>query len=192
MSVNALILAAGKSSRFNGIKSLATVHDNTLLEHVLNKIHQTDAQQIYVALGSHQQQILPYLPMWVRAIYCKNSALGLGHTIADAVKQIGSFSEHLLISPVDQVAIPASHFQLLMQQNQLQPQYIIATKVKERLMAPAIFPNRYFNQLTQLKGDKGAGGLLNNLATDITAVPCSQALFDIDTRADLSNYLQMA
>jgi molybdenum cofactor cytidylyltransferase len=56
-------------------------------------------------------------------------------------------------------------------------------------MPPAIFPLCYFPQLIQLEGDKGAKALLYKHKENLQTVSLPNAIIDIDTKEDLTNWL---
>jgi len=198
--VNILLLAAGKARRFQQsctdanqsrqIKQLADINGIPLLNHCLNQLRPLTTKyniidNIYAVLGENHQQILPILPEGIRPLVAKNCSLGIGHTIADSVTSTADNSSHILIALADQALINTRHYQQLIKQSLLEPSKIIATFSANRMMAPAIFPKRYFAELMKLQGDKGAAALLKCFAKQVTTIDCSTAKFDIDTLADL-------
>jgi molybdenum cofactor cytidylyltransferase len=63
-------------------------------------------------------------------------------------------------------------------------QGIIATAYANTLGAPAIFSRDLFEQLYQLKGDKGARKLLDDPEQKLSTVPFKPAAVDVDTMED--------
>ena len=55
--MKAVILAAGKSTRFNGIKQLAEIGERALINHVTNQAIDSDLDEIMVVLGYEKNEI---------------------------------------------------------------------------------------------------------------------------------------
>ncbi|MBA7485115.1 Bifunctional protein GlmU [subsurface metagenome] len=58
---------------------------------------------------------------------------------------------------------------------------------------PVLFPTRFFDDLLNLQGDRGAKELLKKYAADTVAVPveCREVLLDCDTEADYTRALSL-
>ncbi|TPH16407.1 nucleotidyltransferase family protein [Litorilituus lipolyticus] len=192
MSVNILILAAGASNRFKGCKQLATIQGKTMLEHTITRLSSLN-KKIYVALGANKDSIMPHLNTSITTIACANWQLGMGHTIAQACEKINLEKSAILIALADQVLIPTSHYLALLQAQITYPNKIIVTTAGDKVMAPAIFPTQYVEQLKGLTGDKGAQKIIKNNLAQCHFVPCQKAQYDIDTQEDyqyLSNKIK--
>ncbi len=191
MSADVLLLAAGRSSRFDGIKQLADLNGKLLINHVIDNLKQIKAKNIYVALGANADKILPVLTTKTTPFICNNWHLGMGHSLADAIVKIKNNNDvqGLLIALVDQALIPHSHYQQLQETHLKHPKKIIATKANKKIMPPVIFPKEFFNSLTELTGDKGANNIIKNNINEVILVECHNAIHDIDTFEDYTNTL---
>jgi len=204
--LSVLLLAAGKSQRFNGIKMLTALAPQklapqqkslTLIEHVLNNIEQAlplfsiKHTNIHIATGQYHQQIAALLAEKYSLLYCNQANLGLGHTIAQAVAYIvenKKNTSHIMIALADQIALESNDYAQLIAQSITFPNAIICAKAQNHLMSPAIFPQAYFSELTQLTGDKGARSLLIKNKDQLQSVSLPTALIDIDTPQDLAHW----
>lgn len=185
MSVSGIILAAGESKRFNGIKQLAKIDDKTLLEIVVDNLSQSSIDSLYVCLGANAEKIKAVLPNNIKSIVSENWQKGLGHSIADSIDAIGDSCDSVLLLLADQIKVPTAHLDQLMIEAKLHPKKIIATSVGGLFLPPVIFPKKYFQQLKLLQGDKGAAHLLKQHSDQVLIVTCEQAKVDIDTADDL-------
>ncbi|GAW95111.1 MULTISPECIES: nucleotidyltransferase family protein [Colwellia] len=209
MQVNIILLAAGKGLRFQqsvpnqvgcgSIKQLAQIDGKPLITYSIEKLQplleHAGVNILYVTLGANKNVIKSRLPAEVSVIASQHWSQGMGHTLAESVHSIKAHSSHVLIALADQALVTTEHYQALLNASKAQPNKIIATRCDEQLMAPAIFPEKYFPQLLKLQGDKGAGKLLQQHANKFDAITCAEAKFDIDTLADLEQvrqYLQNA
>ncbi len=204
MQVNIILLAAGKGQRFQSsspnkigcatIKQLAQIQGKPLITHSIDKLQpllkNAYVHNLFVTLGANKNAIQAILPQGVSVIASQHWSDGMGHTLAESVHSIKATSTHILVALADQALITSEHFQELLRASKEQPNKIIATLCDEKLMAPAIFPEKYFPLLVRLQGDKGAGKLLLQHAKKTDAITCKEAKIDIDTLSDLENVRQ--
>jgi len=209
-----ILLAAGKSQRFNGIKLLSTLssrqtlmatselkkQSTTLIEHVLNQLgnalHELNIadNNLQVATGLYHQQLSALIGDRYHIHYCENAHLGLGHTIAQSVSEIleaqgTAKPSHILFALADQVALTTDDYIHLIEQSLSTPNKLVCAEAEKELMPPAIFPQHYFKELTTLYGDKGAKALLHKNKDNLQPVLLDKAAIDIDTQQDLIDWL---
>ena len=214
-----IVLAAGKSERFEAIKLLADIEladieladinlngaDNktsptVLIQHVLQNISVSlttlgmDLNHINVATGNYHDALIDVIGPNYLTVYCANAHLGLGHTIAQSLeyvlnKDTSQLITHVMITLADLVALTSEDYTQLIKKSQQVPMSIVCSKAENEIMPPAIFPLCYFPQLIQLEGDKGAKALLYKHKENLQTVSLPNARIDIDTKEDLTNWL---
>jgi molybdenum cofactor cytidylyltransferase len=210
-NLKVILLAAGKSERFNGVKVLAKVQHKetsiTLIEHVFHQISvalmelNIDEKNIQIATGRYHSQITTFFSEHEnensRYIfdYCEDAHLGLGHTISQSVGHMLTSAHdnenspsHILIALADQVALTADNYVTLIKQSLALPNKLVCAKAGQEFMPPAIFPATYFAALLHLKGDKGAKPILYANKENLKTVSIQHAEKDIDTQQDLVNW----
>ncbi|KGJ97381.1 nucleotidyltransferase family protein [Colwellia psychrerythraea] len=204
MQINLILLAAGKGQRYQAstsgqvgcatIKQLADIGGKPMIVDRVEKLKplliNPDINNIYVTLGANKNVIKAVLPQDISVIDSQHWSQGMGHSLAESVQSIKAQSSHVLIALADQAMISTEHYQNLLSASKKQPNKIIATLCDEQLMAPAIFPEKYFPLLIKLQGNKGAGLLLKSHALQTDAIACTTAKFDINTLADLEQIRQ--
>ncbi|HCF78736.1 MAG TPA: nucleotidyltransferase family protein [Glaciecola sp.] len=196
--IEALLLAAGESKRFNGSKQLALINGKPMLINTLAVLMHTNVELITVVLGAYAQAIQQALneselsttrnPK-MRTVLALNWQQGMGASIAAGVKNIDEHATHVFIGLADQVAISAKQCNLMLKQSRENPDNIIAAFYNGKLGAPAIFPKTYFAELATLQNDHGARTILRTNLANIISVPMDEAAKDIDTTADLLSYI---
>jgi len=196
-----ILLAAGKSERFKAIKLLAKIEqkDNsvTLIEQVLQQISVSlkglniAEDNLQVATGIYHAELEKRIGNNYSLIFCQHADNGLGHTIAQSVENIvsnDSNTSHIMITLADQIALDAVDYTRLIKQSLTTPNKLICAKAAQEIMPPAIFPRRYFTQLMNLTGDKGAKAVLYKNKENLHEVIMENALIDIDTQQDLASW----
>ena len=106
-----IVLAAGKSTRFNGIKVLAPIikkhpistpslaqaqpeHAISMVEHVLTQISSAlitlniSSASLHIATGQYHAEITKFIGEKYSLIHCQDANLGMGHTISNAVENM--------------------------------------------------------------------------------------------------------
>lgn len=210
LCIHVLLLAAGESKRFKGIKQLAVLEqinaDNKnfhadklpkqqlLIVRAIEQIKLSGFQSSVVLLGANATHI--------KAALLENNASqkntqyevfdnwykGMGATIANGMKNVPEQATHVCITLADQAALTHAHYDLLISHVTEHPKHIVSAVFNDRVGAPSIFPARYFSQLARLTGDKGARQLISDESENVIGVSIPQAALDIDTSDDLINF----
>ncbi len=191
-----LVLAAGKSRRLGQPKQLVVVDGQTLLERTA-RLAGEFSREVYCVLGYDAKNIavvLEKLP--VTCLTNKNWESGMGSSIALGVSQLGRDIDAVLILLCDQWALTHKDMDMLHQQWKANPQKIVASRYlddennEQVCGVPAVFPRKYFCQLTQLK-KTGARKLLANYRSEVIDVEINNAGFDLDEPRDLQTLREM-
>ena len=192
-----ILLAAGKSKRFKGIKLLAKAQQGnsiTLIQHVLQQISASmntlkiNESNLYVATGIYHPQIADFIGEQFSPNFCGHAGKGMGHTIAQSVKEVlkdNNNTTHIMITLADQIALTSDNYIHLIKESLTTPDKLICAKVGDQIMPPAIFPSDYFADLMTLQGDKGAKPLLHANKNNLQKISMPNAAIDIDTPQDL-------
>lgn len=197
-----IVLAAGKSERFGAIKLVAPIKTQngeiTLIEHMLNKLSSSmctlamDSNQLVVATGNHHRTLSGVLNPTIHRLYCPDASKGIGHTIAQSIESVISSEEtnfsHIMITLADLASLTSQDYIHLIESSKKQPDKIACAMAESNLMPPVIFPYRFVNQLLGLTGDKGAKAVLEKNQESLMPISLPNALIDIDTQKDLSDW----
>ncbi|WP_293745920.1 nucleotidyltransferase family protein [uncultured Paraglaciecola sp.] len=194
MKTELIMLAAGQSKRFNGIKQLADIQGQPMICHCLSHYCQGDKwingiTNGYVVLGSNAESICKVLPANINQFVVDSWPLGMGHSLAQSIQLIANDTTHILICLADQVALNQQLILKMLEQTSRFPNHIIAASYANKVGVPAIFPRQYLSELAQMTGDNGAKSLLQKYSQQVLAVDMPEAAFDIDTIEDLNALL---
>ncbi len=181
-----VILAAGESRRFGGIKQLAPYRGKPLIRWPLDACLAVPGADTAVVLGAHGDAVRPVLDAdGVRVLINPDWREGMAASIRTAVRGAGGEHAGLLFLAGDQPAITAEHLQAMIESWRRHPGRIVAARYEGTLGIPALFPAGFFRELLELEGDRGARQLLGRHRDRVQAVDLPAAALDIDRPADL-------
>jgi molybdenum cofactor cytidylyltransferase len=185
-ALHALILAAGASRRFGSPKQLARIAGRPMLHAVLSRAVEVAGHSVTVVLGAHAAELAPLLSHSPASIAINRDwELGMSSSIRAGLARIPGTADAVMILLVDQPSVTTEDLRRLVGAWRRQPDYIAAAQYGTTTGAPAIFPHWCFRELTELRGDRGAGALIQRHADRVVRVPMATAGLDVDTPEDL-------
>lgn len=191
--LGSMLLAAGESRRFSGIKQLASLGDKYMLQQSINRLHAIQCHTRLLILGANAQIIRTQIdpPKTVEILEIEDWRKGISASIQAGVEVLSGHS-HILILLADQPDVSVHDINRLVTQSRQYPDKIICARYADKNAVPAIFPASDYALLLNLKGDKGAGKFLNHpdFQQRVITVPLAHGAFDIDTQQDLNRWQQ--
>lgn len=180
-----IILAAGSASRMGAIKQLLPYKDITLLGWAIQNALRTNVKATFCVLGANASRITKEVGQSsVNIIINTAYKDGLSSSIVSGIKHIeNQHFDRVLIMLADQPNVNADYLNTLLNTSQKHPQKIIASDYGKNVGVPAIFPKAHFQNLTKLKGDKGAKLFLQNHLSEVMKMKTID-LIDIDTKEE--------
>jgi len=181
--IAALLLAAGRSSRFGGDKLAAKIHERSILERSATVVAKTNCYwRIAVTAPAS-----PHPPaLGFQSIENKERDEGIASSIRLGVswaEDVGA--DGVLIALADMPYVETHHFQALIDRALAAPVQLSFTTVGDRRMAPAAFLKRWFPALLALHGDEGARAIIRDAPNDASVEAPIESLRDIDQPDDL-------
>jgi molybdenum cofactor cytidylyltransferase len=185
-ALHALILAAGASRRFGSPKQLVRIDGRPMLHAVLSRAVEVAGNAVTVVLGAHAADLAPLLSHSPASIAINRDwELGMSSSIRAGLARLPGAADAVLILLVDQPSVTTDDLRRLVGAWRRQPDYIAAAQYGTTSGAPAIFPRWCFRELAELRGDRGAGALIQRHADRVARVPMPSAGLDVDTPEDL-------
>ena len=182
-----LILAAGSSSRLGESKQLLKIKNETLIEIALKNALKISSNVI-VVLGHNSDKIKEKIKDFpIKIEINPNHKEGMGTSISYGISKIEK-SNKVLIMLSDQPLIPLSHYSKLIKKSEENEELIVCSKYQNKFAVPSIFPNKYYLNLKQLEGDRGARKILEENPLDFITLDDEYSI-DIDTKNDYLNLL---
>ncbi len=114
--INALILAAGRSSRMGSEKALLPINQSSFIEHIIKKLDHV-AAKIFIVLGKNFERIkfiLSELDIPCHLVKNENSELGMFSSIQKGLRSVPK-NYPVLLQMIDQPSIPLQIYQKLIQ-----------------------------------------------------------------------------
>jgi molybdenum cofactor cytidylyltransferase len=184
-----IILAAGDSSRFGGIKQLLPFHGKTLLQHVIDEAIETEAEPVVVVTGANATKVSASIPDVGKITILINESWqeGISSGIVAGVRHVMSLSpgiKKIIIAVCDQPFVTSTLFEQLDQMQEKSSKAIVACAYANTIGTPALFTVQYFDPLLNLKGDEGAKNILKSNMEDVATIHFPKGEIDIDTQQD--------
>ena len=182
-SLAGLLLAAGGSERLGQAKQMLTLGGETLVRRSANLLLE-QAANVVVVTGADAANVSDELrDLPIRLVHNGEWRAGLGGSIAAGVDALSDEFEGVLILLCDQWRIGQSDLDALCEAWKNETTLVAAASWGERYGSPSIFPRHMFSDLSQLRGDSGARGLIRRQPS-VRFVDIPHARYDLDTPAD--------
>jgi molybdenum cofactor cytidylyltransferase len=191
MNIAILILAAGSSSRMGEPKQLLSIKNTTLLGYSIEQAKQSNANKVFCVLGANAEAIEQSIKKYIiEIINNSNYQNGLSSSIKVGIQHIEvKHFDAVLIMLADQPKVDSNYLNTLIRAFEKNLTQISASSYSGNIGVPAVFPKFYFEQLKNLKGDKGARELLNSHKNAVILFK-NNHLIDIDTKQDYDDLLK--
>lgn len=195
--MDAILLAAGNSTRFGENKLLYEINGKPMYRHILDmtyKLYKEGAINRLLVVTQYKQIMETVRKEYTGAIIVENHnpEAGISHSIhlgIECLEMLSNYtSEACLFAVCDQ-----PYFGMLAMRGLLKtwkeicisPQkvHILVSTGKERLGNPVIFSNHYYEELKELSGDIGGKSIVMAHSEDVIRYPVSEdELEDIDVK----------
>jgi molybdenum cofactor cytidylyltransferase len=196
--VAVVILAAGASTRFGGIKQIASVGGQSMAARAAGIAASAGADRVLVVVGAHSGETIAALGLAghaeqsqtmkppIEVIENLHWASGQASSVAAALSIIGDDYDAALFMPVDQPFLHALLLQRMVAEWRGGARLVAPAVHGEMRGAPALFGKEYFDELRSLSGDVGGRAVLRRHASQVAIieVPADQ-LSDVDTRDEM-------
>jgi molybdenum cofactor cytidylyltransferase len=191
-NIAVLILAAGKSTRMNGIKQLEKINNKTLLNITIENVKNVFSENIFCVLGANIDKIkAETISENIEFIDNPNFDHGLSSSIVSGINYFKTKKlnfDGVFILLADQPSIEVTYLDKMLKLFEKNNSTIIASNYGKKIGVPAIFPKKNFDDLLLIKGDKGARDFINKRKSEVICPQIITNLIDIDTREDLVRF----
>ena len=190
----AVLLAAGGSSRMGHPKQLLRIEDEALVTRMARRLIDLKPRSVTVVIGSAWQAVKdPLSGLPIQIVHNPRWEEGMASSLAAGVKILPAEIEGVLIMLCDQWRVGLADLHELVQAWNTDISHLVAAcwpdEGRRVIGPPAIFPRALFEELTALKGDRGARLVIEKHRQCATFVAMNNARFDLDEPADLDEFL---
>ena len=194
MSVVAIILAAGESSRLGEPKQLLRFHGETLLARSIRLAADAGAYPILAVVGAHWARIREAVALTPAVpVFNPNWAEGIASSLRaglEALETQSPRSDGALLMTCDQPYLTSAHLITLLDQFRAHhAERIVASSYSDAVGTPAVFSRDLYVRLCSLRGDKGARVVLDEESDKLMLVPFPLGEIDIDRPEDKQRLL---
>jgi len=188
--ISGILLASGASRRIKSTKQLLIFQREYLVNYVINKILESEIDELFVILGYHHDEIANVIDTRPKIIDNPGWKIGKSSSIKIGVKSAQKTSDGVIFFVVDQPFINKEIINTLINEFKDSIDNIIAPRVNGHLCNPVLFGKNYYQELMGLSGEQGGKTIINK-AKDVKWVDWKdeRLLLDIDTDEDYKNIL---
>lgn len=192
--LHAIVLAAGAGKRFGGGKLLAPFRDGVLIHGALAAAFAAPAERVFVVTGAEEVTAAARafaMRCWeeerMRVVPVAGPAEGLSASLRAGLAALPPDAEGAFVFLGDMPDVPHDVAGRLAAALESSPALAAAPVSAGQRGHPVLLRRTLFPLLDQLRGDHGAGGLLEALGEGLlqVAVPDSGVLRDVDRPEDL-------
>ncbi len=175
-------------------KQLLRIEDEALVTRMARCLSNLKPLSVMVVTGSAWQAVNDQLSGFpVQIVHNPCWQEGMASSLAAGVKNLPAEIEGVLIVLCDQWRVELADLQALVRAWNADISHLAAAcwhdEGRQVIGPPAIFPRALFEELTALKGDRGARSVIENHRKCATFVAMNNARFDLDEPADLEEFL---
>lgn len=181
MSIAAVILAAGSSTRFGSRKQLARVGGRTLLESVIGVAHDAGLHPVLAVVPPTIA-----VPPSVVPVLNDDPAAGMSRSLQLGVAAVPAEADACVILLGDQPTIdPMTILEVVDAASAERP--VVVTEAAGVLAPPVLLMRSAFELVDQVGGDAGLRSILDRRPDLVRTVPVASHPPDVDTAADLES-----
>ncbi|WP_026951658.1 nucleotidyltransferase family protein [Algoriphagus mannitolivorans] len=188
MKTGIILLAAGSSSRLGRPKQLLKIERKTLIQRAIDEAKKSKAGELVVVLGWNPELIktgfeagkIPQVnnPDWEQGMASSMQA-GLRYLMEK------ENTDQVILMLVDQPFVYSEILDRLIQEKKNSGKGIVACSYAGTLGVPALFDQKYFQEMLKLKGSDGAKKVILRHPEDVFSIEFPGGSVDLDTEEDL-------
>jgi len=180
------VLAAGRSTRFDGVKQLAPLGDRPLVRWAVDAAVASGLRPVVTVVGPRAGPIEAVLPQGVDVVRAGRARKGISESLRALVRSLEGWRQvgAVCVGLGDQPGVGAEAYRRLAHAYDAGAMLAVATYGGVR-QNPVLIARPLWPRVAELRGDAGARVLMDEVT--VTEVDCTDtgSPTDIDTPADL-------
>ena len=176
-----VILAAGESARFGGIKAFAPWKDKNFLSQAIDTATEFCGDNLVVVSGAYHDEFKTRLEN-IRCVYNAEWREGMGSSIACGIREVLNISDQataIVVLCVDQPYVTAAHLRRLLEKTKETGKCVLSGN-GDFSSPPVIVPSAWFHKALELKGDQG----LKHCLDDYNTIIAPEVVTDFDYNSE--------
>ncbi|MCL4334013.1 MAG: nucleotidyltransferase family protein [Candidatus Thermoplasmatota archaeon] len=183
--IAAVILAAGKSSRFGSNKLVTKLGGKPVIEWSIDSLSKVEFRRILIVTNG-LKEAYSFRYEGIENIVNERFQEGIGTSIARATGELKDEVDAILFLLGDQPLVGPDNIEKLVKQFLNDPRKVAAFSVGGKVRNPMIFPSGFFKDLLCLSGDNGAREIAVTHEDSVAKIEIDPALLsDIDVVEDI-------
>ncbi len=195
MKIAAIVLAAGRSSRMGSNKLLADMGGKPLIAWTIQNILDSQVREVFVVTGHEADETKAALgPYKVKILHNANFASGLASSVGVGVSAARDFDGALICLGDMPLVSPAIINALIEAFDPLNDGDIVVPLHQGMIGNPVLWGAKFFTELQQLQGDRGARGLIEKYTERVVRIDIDDeaVALDSDTPEGLAHIRSIA
>jgi putative nucleotidyltransferase with HDIG domain len=187
MSIAAIILSAGYSSRMGEFKPLLPFGDATVLERDISLFRDAGIEDVRVVIGHRAGDLLPLVErLHARPVMNERYADGMFSSVLAGVASLGNDVEAFFLLPVDIPLVHRQTISLLAETFRKENGSILYPAFYGKRGHPPLIASRYREEIIAWSGEGGLKSFLSTHDTDAVNIETEDEsiLLDMDTLAE--------
>lgn len=188
MKTGLIILAAGSSSRLGRPKQLIEYQGKTLIQKAVKDAEKCKAQSAVVVLGWKPELIQrSFDSTQIPSVINENWEEGMASSMQVGLRYLMEKEQldQVTLMLCDQPFVDTKLLDQLILAKKESDKGIVACAYSDTLGVPALFDQKYFEEMLALKGSEGAKKVILKNREDVFAIDFSLGKIDLDTEADI-------
>ena len=194
MTLAAIILAAGASSRMGRSKQMLVINGENLLTRTIHTIFKAGIDNVAVVIGAEENAHRKLLDrLAVHVVYNPDWQKGMGSSLKAGLHFLTSQKrppQAIVVSVCDQPLLSADNILNLLKKYIETGKPIIASRYSGKPGVPALFDHNCFKKLQALGDDQGAKSLILSNPGDVAVIEFPGGEVDLDTMDDYESFVK--
>ena len=193
MTVAAIILAAGMSTRMGSLKQLLPWGNSTILGSTIDLYAAAGVDKIIVVVGYCAEKIIDVLQAKpVEWVLNRDYPSGMASSLRMGIKALGKDDDACLLGLGDTPLLKIATIKSIVKAYCQHKNKIIVPVYKGRSGHPVLVGNRFYSELSAVKGDIGARVLLKNYEKEVHRLEVKDegVIIDIDKPENYRAYYE--
>ena len=188
IKISAIITASGKGERFGSDKLMYKVNSRTIIHYIMDSVINTIFYERLIVLRNNDLKQYAEASGF-KAVWNNNYENGMSASIILGINNVSEDSDAAMIIPGDIPLMASNYLESLIDYFNNSGKGIVGFMLNGVPASPVIFSRKYFNELTQLNGDRGGKPVIMNHMDDFTGIEApDNSLMDIDTISDAERF----